>query len=219
MTADLNLDQRFDYEGTSLRRRDLHPDPFIQFQQWLTAAQGTAAQGTALREPHAMTLATADAAGRPSARVVLLRGVDERGFVFYSNYQSRKGQELAHNPRAALLFFWEPLQRQVRVEGMVARVDAAESDAYFASRPRDSQLGAWASAQSTPLRDAAALAAALQAAAARFADRPVPRPPHWGGYRLTPESLEFWQGRPSRLHDRFRYQLVDGAWRIERLAP
>ena len=151
--------------------------------------------------------------------MVLLRGVDGRGLVFYTNYESRKGRELAENPRAALLFYWEPLQRQVRIEGQVVRVPAEESDAYFARRPRDSQLGAWASAQSREIPDREALQAEMDAAAARFADRPVPRPPHWGGYRLIPEIFEFWQGRPGRLHDRFRYLRRGERWQIRRLAP
>jgi pyridoxamine 5'-phosphate oxidase len=192
----------------------LNPNPILQFERWLAAAQETA-----VREPYAMTLATADARGVPAARMVLLRGVDERGFVFYTNYESRKGRELAANPRAALLFYWEPLQRQVRIEGLVSRVPAAESDAYFARRPRESQLGAWASAQSTVLPDRAALRAEFEAAVGRFADRPVPRPPHWGGYRLAPDTFEFWQGRPGRLHDRFRYWRDGAAWVIARLAP
>jgi pyridoxamine 5'-phosphate oxidase len=170
-------------------------------------------------EPHAMVLATADAAGAPSARVVLLRGWDERGFVFFTNYESRKGVELAARPRGTLLFYWPELERQVRIEGEARTLPAAESDAYFARRPRGHRLGAWASPQSRPLPDRAALERAMAEADARFGDDEVPRPPYWGGYRLTPERFEFWQGRPNRVHDRLRYQRSGAGWARDRLAP
>ena len=212
--ADDALGRRHDYDNGALRETDVAADPLLQFSRWLDDARAGS-----IREPNAMTLATATAEGAPAARIVLLRAIDERGFVFFSNYDSRKGGELAANPQAALLFFWEPLERQVRIEGHVTRVSAAESDAYFASRPRGSQLGAWASPQSAVLADAAALEDALAAVEARFSDRPVTRPPHWGGYRLSPTLLEFWQGRPGRLHDRLRYRRTDEGWLLERLAP
>jgi pyridoxamine 5'-phosphate oxidase len=165
-----------------------------------------------------MAVATADAQGRPSVRHVLLRGADERGFVFYTNYESRKGRQLMENPWAGLVFLWKELDRQVHVTGPVERVDPVESDAYFATRPRDAQLGAWASHQSEPLADREELEMRLAATARRFPDD-VPRPPNWGGFRVTPEEIEFWQGRRHRLHDRFRYTVGLGGWRIERLSP
>ena len=200
----------------ALRESDVHANPFVQFQQWLEQA---AAAGTAL--PEAMTLATATADGRPSARMVLLRGCDERGFVFFTNYESRKAGDLTANPRAALVFFWEPQDRQVRVEGRVEKVSAEESDTYFHSRPRGSRLGAWASPQSQVLPGRDALDAWVNEMEAKYAGQDVfPRPPHWGGYRVVPELIEFWQGQPSRLHDRLRYQRqADGSWKIDRLAP
>lgn len=196
-------------------------DPFGQFAAWLNEALK---RGDIL-EPNAMTLATVDGRCRPSARMVLLRGLDERGLTFYTNYESRKAGELEKKADAALVFYWGALHRQVRVEGEIARIDAAESDAYFASRPRGHQLSAWASAQSRPIADRAALDAALHAVEARFAERDVERPPHWGGYRLVPRRFEFWQGRPNRMHDRILYEREDGrdpggaGWRISRLAP
>ena len=198
-----------------LSEADLAPDPFAQFQAWFDTALAAG-----LPEPNAMTLATATPDGRPSARMVLIKGVDPRGFVFYTNYESRKGRELEANPWAALVFYWPELERQIRIEGRVERVAAEESDAYFASRPLGSRLGAWASPQSQVIPGRDVLEARLRDLEARFASGDVPRPPHWGGYRVVPEAVEFWQGRPSRLHDRLRYtRQADGRWAIERLAP
>lgn len=203
-------------EPVPLRRADLDPDPIAQFGRWYDAWRATGPE-----EPDAVALATADASGAPSARMVLLKGFDARGFVFYTNEDSRKGRELAANPRAALLFFWPELRRQVRVEGSVVRLAAAESDAYFATRPRASQLAAWASPQSAPLADRGELVRRLAEADARFDGLgAVPRPPHWGGHRVQPERIELWQARAARLHDRFAYERGgDGPWTIARLAP
>ena len=188
-------------------------DPLQQFTRWLDEA--VAAR---LPEPNAMTLATVGPAGRPSTRVVLIKGFDARGIVWYTNYQSRKGRELAAHPFAALQFHWVELERVVRIEGRVERVEAAESDAYFASRPLDSRIGAWASPQSEVIASRATLVANAARYGAKFLLKP-PRPPHWGGFRLTPDRWEFWQGRASRLHDRLQYRSVDAVWVRERLAP
>jgi pyridoxamine 5'-phosphate oxidase len=172
-----------------------------------------------LHEPNAMTLATVSGEGRPSARTVLLKGYDGRGFVFYTNYEGRKARELEANPACALLFYWGELERQVRVEGLASRLPGGESDAYFASRPRGSRLGAWASEQSRPVRDRSVLEERTRALEAEYEDREIPRPPFWGGYRVEPETIEFWQGRENRLHDRISYRREGGAWRLERLQP
>jgi pyridoxamine 5'-phosphate oxidase len=206
-------DLRKSYERDELDEASSADDPLRQFQAWLE--QAIKAE---LPEPNAMTLATVGANGRPSTRVVLIKGVDERGLVWYTNYESRKGRELAHNPHAALQFHWVELERVVRIEGRVELASAEESDRYYASRPLDSRIGAWASPQSQPIASRAVLVANAARAAARHGLNP-PRPPHWGGYRLVPDRWEFWQGRRSRLHDRLCYLLQDGRWRRERLAP
>lgn len=199
----------------ALTESDLLDDPIELFRRWFADAQ--AAQ---MPQPDAMTLATVAADGRPSARIVLLKGVDARGFQFFTNYESRKAGELAADPRAALAFVWIPMFRQVRVSGDVVRLDAAESDAYFATRPRGSQIGAWASQQSRELADREALEARVGELDERFAGGDVPRPPHWGGYLLEPREIEFWQGRENRLHDRFLYaRAADGGWNRARLQP
>ena len=207
---------RAEYQRAALDERDVDRDPIRQFAAWF--GEAVAAQ---LPEPNAMTLATVGDDGRPAARIVLLKGADARGFVFFTNYDSRKGSELARDPRAALLLFWVELERQVRIEGVTERVSAAESDAYFASRPRLSRFGAWASPQSETIDGRAVLEERFAQVAARYADEsaPVPRPPNWGGYRLVPDRFEFWQGRRSRLHDRILYRRAADAWTIERLAP
>jgi pyridoxamine 5'-phosphate oxidase len=194
--------------------RDLDPDPLREFTRWFAEA---AAAGVA--RPEAMALATADRKGRPSARMVLLKGADERGFAFYTNYESRKGIELDENPRAALLFHWRPLGRQVRVEGAVERVPVTESETYFRTRPGPSRLAAWASPQSRPLSTRAALDRLVADARSRFPGPDVPLPPHWGGFRLLPDAYEFWQHQEDRLHDRVRYERDGAAWRRQRLAP
>jgi pyridoxamine 5'-phosphate oxidase len=206
---------RPDYADVALDETHVLPDPFAQFSAWLADAM----QRDDVLEPNAMALATVGNDGHPSARMVLLRGLDQRGLVFFTNYESRKADEIAANSTAALLFYWEPLHRQVRIEGDIARIAAEESDAYFAQRPRGHRLGAWASPQSRPVADRAALEAELRAAETKFADREVERPPHWGGYRLAPQRFEFWQGRLNRLHDRLAYDRSAEGWRIQRLAP
>jgi len=201
------------HEDRPLDRTDLLDDPIDLFRRWLGDAEGA---GVPL--PNAMAIATADGRGRPSVRHVLLRGVDERGFQFFTNRESRKGRQLAENPWAGLVFLWKELDRQVHVTGPVSELGDEESDEYFATRPRDAQLGAWASSQSTPIGGREELDVAMAAAAARFPDE-VTRPTHWGGYLVRPDTIEFWQGRRHRLHDRFLYTAASSGWLIERLAP
>jgi pyridoxamine 5'-phosphate oxidase len=205
---------RQEYGERGLRKKDLVADPLEQFTRWFDEARSAP-----ILEPNAMTLATVDVAGQPSARTVLLKAVDLRGLTFYTNLESRKARELAANPKAALLFWWPPQGRQVRFEGEIEPVDDAAADAYFATRPRGSQIGAWASAQSNVVADRATLEAAERETATRFAGGAVPRPPFWGGYRLVPARVEFWQGRINRLHDRLRYTRRGEGWDLERLAP
>ncbi|HEY6589550.1 MAG TPA: pyridoxamine 5'-phosphate oxidase [Actinomycetota bacterium] len=205
---------RREYTREALAEADVDADPVVQFGRWFEQAEQAG-----LLEPTAMTLATATLDGRPSARMVLLRGFDERGFCFYTNHESRKGVELAANPRAALVFWWGELERQVRIEGPVAPTSRAESEAYFHSRPPGSQLSAAASPQSRVIQDRAVLERRVAELAADSADGQVPLPDFWGGYRLTHEVVEFWQGRPNRLHDRLRYRRAGDGWKIERLAP
>jgi pyridoxamine 5'-phosphate oxidase len=205
---------RQDYTQGGLLEGHVDADPFKQFRLWMEQAIHAG-----IHEPNAMTLATCTPDGKPSARVVLLKGFDERGFTFFSNYESRKGKELAANPRASLVLFWAELERQVRIEGRVERVSDLESDEYHASRPRGSQLGAWTSWQSEVIAGREVLERRLAEFVDRFGEGHVPRPPHWGGYRLIPEAIEFWQGRPNRLHDRLCYRRVESAWALERLSP
>ncbi len=206
---------RKEYTQPPLCEADVDADPVRQFARWFEEALAAN-----VPEVNAMTLATATAGGVPSARVVLLKDFGEAGFTFFTNYNGRKARELAANPRAALVFYWAPLERQVRVEGTVEMSDAAESDRYFRSRPLGARLGAWASAQSTVLADRADLERQVAELAEKYPDGDVPRPPFWGGYRVRPETVEFWQGRPSRLHDRLVYRrLAEGGWELVRLAP
>lgn len=212
-----SITARREYELGSLSEDKVDPDPIRQFSSWFAEAERAG-----LDEPYAMTLATASAEGRPSARVVLLRGVDGQGFRFFTNYRSHKGRDLEANPFACLLFDWHEVERQVRVEGRVERLPEAESDAYFAQRPAETRIGAWASEQSEVVADRRVLERRYAEFASRFGED-VPRPPHWGGYLVIPAAIEFWQGRPGRLHDRIRYLRAEPAggqpWRIERLSP
>ena len=213
--------QRREYRSPSLRKKALNQNPYQQFQQWMDDACATD-----ILDPTAMTLATVNAAGQPHARIVLLKAFDEQGFVFYTHYQSEKGQDLAQNPLACLLFFWPQLDRQIRIEGKVRQIEPEASDRYFHSRPKDSQLAAYISQQSQPVSSRSTLEQRFQQAKQQFQSSPIPRPEHWGGYRLKATAFEFWQGQPNRLHDRFRYQIETNAenhqaqnWQIERLSP
>jgi pyridoxamine 5'-phosphate oxidase len=205
---------RKDYETRSLDEETIKRNPFEQFELWLAEAIGEAVE-----EPNAMTITTATKTGKPSSRIVLLRGFDRKGFVFYTNYDSQKGREIAENPQASILFFWAKLERQVRIDGSISKVTRRHAEEYFATRPRESQIGAWASLQSSVISSRAELEEKIAALEREFAGREVPCPENWGGYALKPDAFEFWQGGKSRLHDRLRYTKTKSAWKIERLSP
>jgi pyridoxamine 5'-phosphate oxidase len=207
-------DIRKDYKLQTLLEADVAPDPIVQFDKWWDEAVKSD-----IDEVNAMTLATADKNNMPSARVVLLKGYDKNGFVFFTNYQSHKGEQLQQNPHACLVFFWKELERQIRVTGTVEKISGEESDAYFTSRPAGSRIGAWASPQSSVISNRNVIEENLKAIEKQFGNAAIPRPPHWGGFIVKPLQIEFWQGRPSRLHDRIQYTLQEGSWGIERLAP
>lgn len=207
-------DLRREYTLAGLRRADLDANPIAQFEKWFQRAQAAG-----IREANAMTLATADQQGRPSARIVLLKDISEKGFTFFTNYESRKGHELTANPHAALVLFWPELERQICIAGSVAKVSRAESKKYFDSRPKGSRLAAWVSSQSDTIADRSALEAKLAAMEAKYPEESVPLPPYWGGFCVAPVRIEFWQGRPNRLHDRFQYLKQPGGWLLERLSP
>lgn len=205
---------RHDFTKRTLDKSDVNADPILQFEKWFKEAVEAK-----VNEPNAMSISTVSDEGKPSSRIVLLRNFNEDGFVFYTNYNSRKGIEISKNPNAALLFFWPELERQVRIEGTLKKQSPEESNAYFDSRPRESKLGAWSSEQSQPIEDRQVLDKAYEANAKKFPGEVIPRPPFWGGYVLHPISIEFWQGRASRLHDRIRYTNEDQQWKLERLSP
>lgn len=216
VNADVDLsDFRLTYAKGGLLESEVHSDPVAQFEVWFEQAHSAG-----VVEPNAMALATVSADGAPNCRTVLLKSFNDSGFVFYTNMGSRKGEELQANPRSTLLFYWKELERQVRIRGPVSPLERQEVEAYFQTRPRGHQLGAWASAQSSVVPNREVLEDQLAVAEARFADRPIPLPPHWGGYRVKPHAMEFWQGRPNRLHDRLEYVLAaDGIWTLRRLSP
>jgi pyridoxamine 5'-phosphate oxidase len=205
---------RSEYSRMELNESDILKSPFLQFEKWMKEAIAAA-----VFEPHAMTLSTVSNTIQPSARVVLLRDFGVSGFTFYTNYQSKKGQDIAGQPHAAMSFFWPQLERQIHIEGILEKVDAAISDAYFNSRPRESKIGAWVSGQSQPIHGRHVLEQKFNELTIKYAGKEVPRPAYWGGYKLQPSGFEFWQGRPSRLHDRIQYQLTEGNWLIQRLSP
>lgn len=207
-------DLRQEYRSAELAETDVENNPILQFKKWFTEAVDAK-----LFEPNVMTLATANASGKPSARILLLKGFDEDGFVFFTNYNSDKGKDLAENPQASLVFFWPELERQVRIDGLVNKIAAEDSTAYFHSRPVGSQIGATASPQSSVIPNREVLEEKVKQLTAEFEGKEIPRPLHWGGYLLSPTHIEFWQGRPSRLHDRINYHFVEGSWIINRLAP
>jgi pyridoxamine 5'-phosphate oxidase len=207
-------DIRKDYKLQTLLEIDMAPDPIVQFSKWWNEAVKSE-----IDEVNAMTLATADKSNIPSARIVLLKGYDKNGFVFFTNYQSHKGEQLLQNPNACLVFFWKELERQIRITGTVEKISAAESDTYFSSRPTGSRIGAWASPQSSVIGNRTVIEEKLKELEQQFGDDNIPRPQHWGGYIVKPVQIEFWQGRPSRLHDRMQYTLQEASWVIERLAP
>jgi pyridoxamine 5'-phosphate oxidase len=215
MTKNNVSKMRKEYTRAELDESTVHPDPFVQFRAWFDAALKAD-----FEEPNAMTLSTVASSGKPSSRMVLLKSYDEQGFVFFTNYNSQKGQELAQNPRAALLFWWDKMDRQIQVEGEVEKISEQESSEYFNSRPRGSQLGAWVSNQSAVIAGREVLVNRIEQLSKEYEGREIPRPPYWGGYRVKPLVFEFWQGRPNRLHDRLQYRkLADGSWIIERLSP
>ncbi len=207
-------DIRKDYSSKSLSKNDVNKDPIAQFSSWFSEADAAE-----IEEVNAMTLATASTQGKPSARIVLLKGVENNGFVFFTNYNSEKGQQLNSNPFAALTFFWKELERQVRIEGTVQKISLEDSTSYFNSRPYKSRVGAWVSDQSKPLTSRVELMKKFTWQATKFVGQDIPKPDFWGGYILIPHRIEFWQGRPSRLHDRINYTLEEGVWKIERLSP
>lgn len=205
---------RHDFSKSSLTEKEVSTDAILQFEKWFKEAVDAH-----VNEPNAMTVATADSSGKPAARILLLRNFNENGFVFYTNYNSRKGDELLKNPQCALLFFWPELERQVRIEGVIEKQTSSESDIYFNTRPRGSKLGAWSSPQSKVIANREELDKSYDELSKKFPSEEVPRPDFWGGYVLKPNTIEFWQGRPSRMHDRILYTKIDKGWKIERLAP
>lgn len=205
---------RSDYAQMELNEKDISTNPFVQFEKWMNEALKAE-----VAEPHAMMLATVDSQGKPSARIVLLRGFSADGFIFYTNYTSKKGKDINHNPHAAITFFWPQLERQIRIEGTLQKVDEKTSEDYFASRPRESKIGAWVSEQSQKINSREELENRFIELSAKYPTEAIPRPSYWGGYQLKPTLLEFWQGRPSRLHDRIQFQLINHNWQIQRIAP